>query len=71
MPRTATYKVTLTFSDNITEKELTSYVTKQICDALFHQVDSGMGLAPDDTEAVTKLIEVTREGFKHTFTQNF
>ena len=55
------FTVDLLFSDSIDKKHLPE-ITRKIADALRHEVDSGMGFAPEDDESpYTQEIRVLNE----------
>lgn len=53
-----TFSVSLTFSESVeTDAEILE-VMKKLKSALVHEVDAGMGLAPDDSDLFTTKIEI-------------
>jgi len=57
--KTVVFDVTLTFSDEISNKEAIKEVLEKTLSALVHEVSSGCGLAPEENgEGYTETIEI-------------
>ncbi len=56
--KTISFTVNLTFDEDITKLSSMKKVLNNVYDAFVHQYESGNGLAPDDTFALTEEIEI-------------
>ena len=59
--KTQTFTVTLTFSGKVTSDDEIKETAFKIAQALRNEVDSGDGLAPNDSDSYTKEIIVSHD----------
>lgn len=57
--------VVIEFEDEVEDTDIhKKEVAQKIADALEHECDSGMGIAPEDSETFTKRITVSESGLE-------
>lgn len=69
--KTIKLTVELTFANNINSDKEIANVAKNVLDTLEHEVECGIGLAPDETETYTTKIVVTEQRYNTDFIKTF
>jgi hypothetical protein len=69
--KTLTLSVKIQFSESIEKDKDIQEVMEKVISALVHEVNNGMGLAPDDSEAFTKIIKISEPYSQTSTTHDF
>jgi SAM-dependent MidA family methyltransferase len=59
MSKDLTFRVELSFSSKITDDDAIMEIAQKIADAIKHECNHGMGIAPDYGDAYTEIVRVT------------
>lgn len=71
MSKNITFRVELTFSGEVVSDEQIKEIRDNVLQALVHQVDTGMGIAPEDADLITDHIRVTPQYLNETAIHSF
>lgn len=66
--KTISFTVNITFDEEVTERSSIKNVLDNVYDALVSQYENGNGLAPNESNALTKKIEVIEKSSKQALT---
>jgi len=61
MSKELNLKLKITFSDNVSSDKDISEVIENVARSIENEIDVGMGIAPEDSDALTDAIEITDE----------